>query len=174
MLNSNVDKDHLQQMISKMENQVVHGGEAIQDNQEKEEARKLRHMQLKLKKKIKAQKKLAKEKELEKEEQIINAYKDGQKEAEQLHDLVNTLRVKYKGALEEIQDLEKEHEMQREDMLDTIRQQEKELKLYNKINDIMLTPQEFYKIKSKSKYNDNKAEWRVPMFIVKDKKVALP
>lgn len=38
----------------------------------------------------------------------------------------------------------------------------------------MFTPQEFYKIKSKSTFNENKADWRVPMFIVKNKKVALP
>lgn len=101
-------------------------------------------------------------------------YKDAQEEAENLRDLVAKLRKKYKAALEEIQDLDKEHESQREDLFETIRQQEKELKLLNKINDIMLTPQEFYKIKSKSKYNEDKATWKVPMFIVKNKKVALP
>lgn len=105
---------------------------------------------------------------------VEHKYKDAQEEADTLRDLVKKLRVKYKAALEEIQDLEREHEIQREDLFDTIRSQEKELKLLNKINDIMLTPQEFYKIKSKSDYNEDKMEWKVPMFIVKNKKVALP
>lgn len=105
---------------------------------------------------------------------VEDKFKDAQEEADNLRDLVEKLRYKYKAALEEINDLEKEHETQREDLLDTIREQEKELKLFNKINEIMLTPQEFYKIKSKSTFNEDKMEWRVPMFIVKNKKVALP
>ena len=105
---------------------------------------------------------------------VEHKYKDAQEEADNLRELVKKLRVKYKAALEEIQDLEQEHETQREDLFDTIRAQEKELKLLNKINEIMLTPQEFYKIKSKSDYNEDKMEWKVPMFIVKNKKVALP
>ena len=118
---------------------------------------------------------MAKQK-IENEERVLlveHKYKDAQEEAENLRYLVTQLRTKYKAALEEIQDLEKEHETQREDLFDTIRTQEKELKLLNKINEIMLTPQEFYKIKSKSDFNEDKMEWKVPMFIVKNKKVAL-
>mmetsp|Transcript_34343 Transcript_34343/g.39692 ORF Transcript_34343/g.39692 Transcript_34343/m.39692 type:complete len:110 (-) Transcript_34343:460-789(-) len=109
---------------------------------------------------------------MEKEERMLlveQNFKSVQEEADNLRDLVTKLRVKYKAALEEIQDLEKEHETQREDLFDTIRTQEKELKLLNKINEIMLTPQEFYKIKSKSTFNEDKMEWKVPMFIVKNK-----
>lgn len=48
-LENNVDKVHLEKLISKMEKQLVHGGDAIEDHQ-KEDARKIRAMQLEIKK----------------------------------------------------------------------------------------------------------------------------
>ena len=48
-LENNVDKVHLEKLISKMEKQLVHGGDAIEDDQ-KEDARKIRAMQLEIKK----------------------------------------------------------------------------------------------------------------------------
>ena len=100
---------------------------------------------------------------------VENKFIDAQEESEKQRDVVEKLRTKYKGALEEIQDLENEHEQQKEELFDTIRMQEKELKLNNRITNIMLTPQEFNKIKAKSEYNEDHQEWRVPMFLVKNK-----
>ena len=45
----NLDKEHLKKLISKFETQLVHGGHAIEEG-EKEQAREIRAMQLKLKK----------------------------------------------------------------------------------------------------------------------------
>lgn len=45
----NLGKEHLQKLISKFETQLVHGGHAIEES-EKEHARQIRAMQLKLKK----------------------------------------------------------------------------------------------------------------------------
>ena len=47
---SNVNKNELQILINKMETQLVHGGHGIEEGAEKEQARKIRQMQLKLKK----------------------------------------------------------------------------------------------------------------------------
>lgn len=44
----NMGKEHLQNLINKMETQLVHGGQAIEEKN-KEQARKIRAMQLKLK-----------------------------------------------------------------------------------------------------------------------------
>lgn len=45
----NLDKEHLKKLISKFETQLVHGGQAIEES-EKDHARQIRAMQLKLKK----------------------------------------------------------------------------------------------------------------------------
>lgn len=42
-------KEYLEKLIDKMETQLVQGGHAIEDHKDKEQARKIRAMQLKLK-----------------------------------------------------------------------------------------------------------------------------
>ena len=51
-------------------------------------------------------------------------------------------------------------------MLETIRELEKDLKFANNVMKIALSVNEIEKIKEKSRWDENKAEWRVPMFVL--------
>ena len=52
------------------------------------------------------------------------------------------LRVKYKQAVNEVRDLQREHEGAKGELLDTIREQEKEMKWSTKVIKVMLSPHE--------------------------------
>lgn len=76
----------------------------------------------------------------------------------------------------EIDDLRHEHEYNREDLLEDIRQQEKDLKFANKVIQIMLSENEQYKIREKAQWDDNKLDWKIPLFIFnpRDKDIVFP
>lgn len=101
-------------------------------------------------------------------------YNNLQEEVSDKTKLLNKLRKRYKAALAEIQDLEGEHYNEKADLLDTIRTMEVDLGFYKAIVDMMLNENNLYKIKSKSSYNDEKSEWEVPPFVMKDKQMNLP
>lgn len=101
-------------------------------------------------------------------------YNDLQEEVNEKSQLLNKLRKRYKGALAEIQDLETEHLNEKADLLETIRTLEIDFGFYKAIVDMLLTENNLYKIKSKSSYDDETAEWKLPPFVLKGKQINLP
>lgn len=77
-------------------------------------------------------------------------YKNLQEEVDELRVIIKQLREKYKQAQIEIQDLQHESQFNKEDLLESIRSQEKELKFANKVMQIMLSENEMYKVKQKA------------------------
>ena len=57
-------------------------------------------------------------------------------------------------------------------MLETIRENDLDLKFYKRIAKMMLKDEEIAKIKLKSQYEDD--DWIVPPFVLKGKEVSLP
>ncbi len=68
--------------------------------------------------------------------------------------ILHALRKKYKEALNEIKDLQREHETQREDYLDMIRQQEREQKLFTGLVKMLMTDDEIERIKGACEWNE--------------------
>lgn len=97
-----------------------------------------------------------------------------QEEVEGLREVVDELRTKYKGALEEIKDLEFENENKHAEILDDLRGCQNDLGLYRGIVDMLLSPHEFAKIKQKCEFDEDKDEWSIPPFYMKGKEVQLP
>ncbi len=93
-------------------------------------------------------------------------YKNLQEEVDDMRNIIRKLREKYKASQMEIEDLQRENQYGKEDLLETIRELEKDLKFANNVMKIALTGNEIEKIKEKSRWDDNKAEWRVPMFVL--------
>ena len=93
-----------------------------------------------------------------------------------MRDIIKKLRDKYKAAQMEIEDLQHEHEFNKEDLLDGIRDQEKDLKFANKVIKIMLSENEMYKIRQKAQWDDNKSDWKIPLFYFNsaEKNIAFP
>ena len=63
-----------------------------------------------------------------------------------MRDIMEKLRSKYKGAESEINDLTKEHQQQKSELLDIIRSQEKAVKFSNKVMGILLSDNELQKL----------------------------
>lgn len=74
------------------------------------------------------------------------------------------LRAKYKAAQREIQDINQEHQAQKDELLDIIRSQEKAVKFSNKAMGILLNENELYKLHQRSKWDDERGDWYIPLF----------
>ena len=84
------------------------------------------------------------------------------------------IKNKYMANLEELRDIQNEHEDEKEDMLDTIREQEKEVKKYTAILAIIMSQDQIDHIVNHSEWNEEKNEWNVPYFTYKEKNMGLP
>jgi len=59
-------------------------------------------------------------------------------------------------------------------LLETIRQQELDVKFFKKMVKMLMKDEEIAKIKLKSQYDDSINDWIIPPFILKQKEVTLP
>ena len=110
---------------------------------------------------------------MRKEEEVLlveKQYKSLQEEVDELRNIAKTLRQRYKAAQIEIEDLQRENQYNKEELLDTIRENEKDLKFANNVIKIAMSNQELEKIKAKSHWDENKGEWRVPLFYLNPNK----
>jgi len=93
-----------------------------------------------------------------------------------MREIMEKLRTKYKGAESEIADLTHEHHNQKSELLDIIRSQEKAVKFSNKVMSILLSENELYKLHQRSKWDDEKGDWTIPMFTfnLRNKDISFP
>jgi len=101
-------------------------------------------------------------------------YSNLQEEVDEQRKIIKRLRKKYKEATNEIKDLAREHELNKEDLLDTIRLLERDIKINNAIMAYLLSPEELDKIRAKARWHDDRNEFVVPPFILRAKKVNFP
>lgn len=64
------------------------------------------------------------------------------------------IKAKYMENLNEIRDIQSEHEREKEELLDTIRQQQSEVSKYSAIIKMLLTNDQIELIVQQSEYND--------------------
>lgn len=83
-------------------------------------------------------------------------------------------KAQYENAANEIRDLQKEHNEEKEDLMVQLRQQDLDIKFYRQVVDMVMKPEELAKLKQKSSYDDGMNEWQIPVFLLKAKEVALP
>ena len=88
--------------------------------------------------------KLKEEKIREKEEKLFyeQQYNNIQEEVEENREIIKELRQKYKGALEEIKDLEHENEFKHAEILEDLRTTQQELRLFQGMVEMLLNPHE--------------------------------
>lgn len=110
-----------------------------------------------------------------KEEDLLlveKSYKSLQEEVEEQRKVIDILRTKYKQASSEVKDIEHEHQIQKEQLLDSIRDQDLDLKFFKKVTKMLLKDEEIAKLRLKSQYEDD--DWIVPAFLLKAKEISLP
>ena len=88
--------------------------------------------------------------------------------------MIEKLKIKYQEALNELKDIKQEQQGDREELLDTIRQQGFDLKFYKKVVKMLMKEEEIAKLKLKSQYDENADDWSIPPFMLKAREVTLP
>ena len=109
----------------------------------------------------------------EKEEELlaqINTLQAKQTQADPLPSQ-QALFHKYKNALYEIEDLKRENEYEKETLLDSIRDQQKEIEFYEEVLKNILSQEEINKIRSHTIWSEAANKYKVPPFIFKEKTI---
>jgi len=174
MLEERRKREELEARLKELEKHLV-GGQHATDT-ETDEKRQYQEMLQKLKHQEEMQEAILREKRQKEEEVMLveKKYSSLQEEVEDLRKVLKKLRKKYKNAKAEVEDLYREHEMGKEDLLDTIRLLEKDAKTNYQIMIQILPGEEIEKIKRKAKWIDEKNEFVVPPFLVRQRKVKFP
>ena len=175
ILSEKEQKEKLQKMIQEMENKVMVGGKKLEEK-EKELAKQYKQMQEKLHKQKKKEMQLI-EDALKKEEEMLlieKNYKDIQEELKDDRKIIGDLRGKYKAAMSEIKDLQTEHQGQKEELLDNLRNSETELEFYKKSLELILPEAQIELLRSKSQWDDENKTWTIPVYKIQDTQVYLP
>jgi len=105
---------------------------------------------------------------LQKEEQ----YGSLQEEVDVKTRKLKKLYQKYKSAQQEVEDIQSEFQREREDMLETVRELTRQLKLKSLVIDNFIPPEEQSKIESRAEWQEEEEEWRIPRLEVSGNQVA--
>jgi hypothetical protein len=99
-------KAQLELILEKMQQKLVVGGKALEET-EKEKAKQIRDIQLKLEKQKQIEQELFEEKKKKEEEMLMveKQYKSAQEEIEDNRKIIKQLRERYTAALQEISDI---------------------------------------------------------------------
>lgn len=124
----------------------------------------------------KQQEELLKDKE-NREQELKNfekKYVSIQEELLALRKTNKELFEKLQSQRNEIDDLSREYEMEKENLLETIREQEKELSFYEELVDQVFTKEDIIKIRGHTLWSDSLNRYKIPPYIFKDKDVKFP
>lgn len=156
------DREELAAKLRSMEEMVVHSGEELREKsklQETEIERQRRELEERMQREEDARRELA-----EKDEALLVAeekYASLEDEIEGKTKKLKKAIKKYQQAKQEVSDLQHEFQQEREDMLDTIREYEKQLKLKMLIIDNFIPVEEVAKIEKRAEWDDERSEWIV-------------
>jgi uncharacterized protein (DUF3084 family) len=98
-------------------------------------------------------------------------YNSMQEEIEDARKIIKKLRTKLKNAQTELKDIHQENAERNEELLDTVREQAKELDFVNQMIGNLMTDEQIYKIKEKTEWDEERRKWRLPPFIIKQKEI---
>ena len=91
-----------------------------------------------------------------------------------MKDRFGEIKGKYVANLQELKDIQNEHEDEKEELLDTIREQEKEIKKFRAVLAMLMTQEQLDYVVLNSEWNEDREEWNVPYFTYREKAVGLP
>ena len=74
------------------------------------------------------------------------------------------IKKKYTGNLQELRDVQNEQEEEKEELLDTIRYQQKEIAKFSAIIDVLMTRDQQEMILKNAGWSEERREWLVPHF----------
>ena len=165
----------MQAELKELEEKLVIGGQRIEEK-EKQLGKKFKDMQESLKRRKEKEKKLLDQqsKKNAKKIEFEKKYASIQEELKDKTIILEKANEKYKCTQIEIEDLNKEHQEEKEQLLHTIRESKQEIDLYKKIVKVVLGKGEIKKIKNKAEWDDETGSWNVPLFTIQNKQTMFP
>lgn len=101
-------------------------------------------------------------------------YENVQEELVESRLIIKKLKAKFEEAQHEIRELQQEQNGENNDLMIQIRQQDMDIKFYRRIVDMVMNKEHLAKLKMKSQYDDATNDWNIPIFLLKNKEIALP
>ena len=111
------------------------------------------------------------------EEELLSQVNTLQTKNVELETITNShsaLMHRYKSAMYEIEDLKREHEYEKEQLLESVRDQTKEIDFYEEVLGNILSPEEIQKIRSHTVWSENLSKYKIPPFLFKEKTIKFP
>lgn len=71
-----------------------------------------------------------------------------------MHQYMEKTKAKFESAANEIKDLQKEHNDEKEDILQELRQQDLDIKFYKQVVDMLMKNEDLAKLRAKANYED--------------------
>ena len=105
---------------------------------------------------------------------ITENYKTVQEENLILRQKLSVLEARFKQSKKEIEDLEHEHEVDKEELLENIRLGERQSKFYSAVVRRIITTDQIEILRSSSEWNDQISDYNIVPFLLKDKKITFP
>jgi len=152
-------KEALQKKLKAMEERLLIGG-MIMDKAAKQEEE-LRKIEIELEER-RVQERLLARKVVEKEEEMLlkeTQYSSLQDEVEVKTKKLKKLWQKYQAYKTEIKDIQESFQQEREDLVDTIRDLTRQLKLKDVIIDNFIPPEEAEKLAARAQWDDQQDKW---------------
>jgi hypothetical protein len=169
-----LQRQQLESVLQELQQKFIAGGETT-SQAEKEKIKAKRQKRENMKNKARREPEVKKDEVELKDEEIDKLkYQNLQEEADELRKILKKVRMKLKGSLAEIEDLNKEHEREKEELLDTIRSKERENDFLHKVFEYMLPAKEIFRIKKMSKYDEINNQWHVKPFVLQNKQTIFP
>ncbi|CDW88014.1 kinesin motor domain containing protein [Stylonychia lemnae] len=168
-------KQELESKLRELQEQLQMGGNQILEAQQ-EKMNQYREFQIRLKQQKQREKELLEVKIKQEEEMMLveKNYHTLQEEVDDMRKLIKIFRTKYRQAVNEIKDLNTEHNRERAELFENLQDYEKENALYRELMRTLISDSELSKLVNKCDYDPDNKKWDVPLFIIKEKSVQLP
>mmetsp|Transcript_21126 Transcript_21126/g.39027 ORF Transcript_21126/g.39027 Transcript_21126/m.39027 type:complete len:1097 (+) Transcript_21126:55-3345(+) len=166
------EKERIETFVTEIQRQLITGDQKIeQADRERLKAQKEFQHQI-----TKRRQTVIEAAQKQEEELMMGSkqYTSLQDEVDDQRKLILKLRLKYKASMAEVNDLTKEHGVEREFLLETIRKLEHEIDFFQKVCDYMLAPGELTAIRGKATFKEDENVWSIPPFLLQHKQTLFP
>ncbi|XP_022094116.1 kinesin-like protein KIF17 isoform X2 [Acanthaster planci] len=162
-----LDQNEALKRLQQLEHEMVGGERATDEGLKEKRRRKLKHAEVR---KLQLAKAIAK---MDDDGIMLNIYSNIEEELKAKNKLLEAEKEKVRAAEIEITDLNSEFEFERIDYLDTIRKQEKQIKMLGQILDkvqpCLRRDCNYYnldKVKAESSWDEEDGRWKIPELVV--------
>lgn len=168
-------REQLEEMLRLCEQKLLCGGDQFKEKQQ-EQNKKYNELKKRLSKQEKREIQLIEEHyQMEEEIEMVEAEcKTAQERIKAKDKIIENIEYKSLEAEYEIKDIQREHQEEKELLLDTIRYQNQEIDFYRKLVGMVIPDAELAKVRDRTRWDEASDAWTVPLFTARGGHVKFP